>query len=122
MKFLVDNMLSVKLVEELSAFGHEAVHVRALGLARASDSQLLDLAKAQNRIVLSADRDFGTLLAELRVSQPSVVYLRGGIERSPKRLAATLSENLARIESLLAEGVIVVIEPGRVRIRRLPIL
>ena len=121
MNFLIDNMLSVELAQTLIVHGHRAVHVRDLGLAAALDVELLEIAKIQRRVIISADRDFGTLLAELKADQPSVIYLRGGVERDPVLLADRIASNLPRIATALAAGAIVVIEPGRIRIRKLPI-
>jgi predicted nuclease of predicted toxin-antitoxin system len=53
-RFLVDNALSPILAEQLRQNGHDAVHVRHYGLQNAAD---------EDRIVVSADTDFGTLLA-----------------------------------------------------------
>lgn len=121
MRFLIDNNLSIKLPASLSELGHDVVHVRDLGLGASADSHVLDLASEQKRIVISADRDFGSLLAELRASQPSVVYLRGRLPRTPRELATLLDRNLTPLEGLLVEGHIVVIEPGRLRLRQLPL-
>ncbi len=121
MKFLIDNNLSVRLPHLLNGHGHDAVHVRDVGLSAATDAAVLVYAAAHQRIVISADRDFGTLLAELKAQQPSVVYLRGRLPRLPEPLAALLDRNLARLEAALIEGRIVVIEPGRLRIRQLPL-
>ena len=121
MNFLIDNMLSVELAQALMVHGHESVHVRGLGLAAALDVELLEVAKAHRRVIVSADRDFGTLLAELKADQPSVIYLRGGVERDPVLRADRIASNLPRIAPALAAGAIVVIEPGRIRIRKLPI-
>jgi predicted nuclease of predicted toxin-antitoxin system len=63
MKFLVDNALSSRLSQLLNEAGHDAVHVRDRGVQRASDSDLFDLAAGERRTILSADTDFGTLLA-----------------------------------------------------------
>lgn len=121
MKFLIDNMLSVRLVDELSILGNETVHVRSRGLGAAPDAMLLELAKSEERVIISGDRDFSTLLAELRFDQPSVIYLRSGIPLAPKALADLIHANLPSIQNDLAQGSIVIFEPGRIRVRRLPI-
>ena len=54
-------------------------------------------------------------------TQPSVILFRHGAERRPDRQAALLLANLDAIQSDLAEGCMVVFEPGRLRLRRLPI-
>jgi predicted nuclease of predicted toxin-antitoxin system len=48
MRFLVDNALSAKAAEGLRTSGHDALHVRDLGMAAASDSELFELAADQN--------------------------------------------------------------------------
>jgi predicted nuclease of predicted toxin-antitoxin system len=121
MKFLIDNMLSVQLGDALTELGHDATHVRNLGLGSVPDYELLEWAKHHELVVLSADRDFGTLLAELKTDSPSVVYLRGNLPRNPNRLAQLIELNLPAITQSLIDGAIVVIEPGRIRVRNLPI-
>ncbi|MGE3276466.1 MAG: DUF5615 family PIN-like protein [Vicinamibacterales bacterium] len=58
MKWLVDNALSPAIVDLLAAAGHDAVHVRALGLQTASDSVVLQAAADQGRVLVSADTEF----------------------------------------------------------------
>jgi predicted nuclease of predicted toxin-antitoxin system len=89
--------------------------------AAAIDSRLLDVAQSEKRVIISGDRDFAALLTELRLDQPSVIYLRSGIPLHPKPLAALIHANLPAIEGDLKEGSIVVFEPSRIRVRRLPI-
>jgi len=43
-------------------------------------------------------------------------------DRLAVALTSVLLANLGSIESALAEGAVVVVEPGRIRIRRLPIV
>jgi predicted nuclease of predicted toxin-antitoxin system len=120
-KFLIDNALSPFVAERLRQAGHDATHVRDRNLHNATDEDLLALAHAEGHVLVSADTDFGTLLALSGEILPSVILFRHGTERRPDRQASILLANLAAIEGSLLNGAIVVFEETRIRIRSLPI-
>lgn len=120
MRFLIDNPLSPIVAEALGKAGHHAVHVRDLGLAGAEDETVFDLAADEQRVVVSADTDFGTILATREAKYPSVILFRRGTQRRPRRQVALLLANFDRMQEALESGSLVVIEEGRIRIRRLP--
>jgi predicted nuclease of predicted toxin-antitoxin system len=59
MKFLVDNALSPALAVLLRQAGHDALHVRDLGLQAADDETIFDRAAADERAIISADTTLG---------------------------------------------------------------
>lgn len=122
MRFLIDNALSPTVAEELNRAGHDAVHVRELDMQAASDHEIFDHAAQEDRVVVSADTDFGTLLAIRKETAPSVILFRHGSQHRPADQASLLKANLSQLTGALEAGSIVVIEPHRIRVRALPLI
>jgi len=120
MRFLIDNALSPAVAEGLCRSGHDATHVRDHGLADAGDDVIFEFAERDRRVV-SADTDFGTILALREASMPSVILFRGATPRKAEGQTGLLLANLSEIAAVLERRAIVVIEPQRMRVRMLPI-
>jgi predicted nuclease of predicted toxin-antitoxin system len=121
MKVLLDNNLSPRLADALVAHGWDAIHVGALGLAAATDEVVLQTARTGQRVLVSADTDFGALLARSRASAPSVVLVRRVAGRRVEALAALLIANLPPVENDLHAGSVVALTENTLRIHRLPL-
>jgi len=120
-KFLVDANLSPHMAELLESAGHDAVAVRELGLADASDEAILERASREERVLVSHDTDFGTLLAARGLTTPSFILFRSSDPITPDEQAALIIANLDSVAGELEAGAIVVFARGRLRTRRLPI-
>jgi predicted nuclease of predicted toxin-antitoxin system len=121
MKFLIDNQFSHVLAELLRANEHDAIHVRDYNLQAAADSEIFDRAAQEDRVIISADTDFGTILAQRNTTKPSVIPLRWAGLRLPEAQAAVITANLTAVAVDLEKAAVVVIEPDRIGVRKLPI-
>ena len=122
MRFLIDNALSPVVAEGLRQADHDAIHVRDLGLAAADDETIFDLADRDQRVIVSADTDFGTILAMRNTARPSFILFRGATPRNPIGQVKLLLANLAEIAPSIERGAVVVLEPQRIRVRSLPMI
>jgi predicted nuclease of predicted toxin-antitoxin system len=119
-KFLVDQPISWQVAEDLRSAGHDAVHVCEIGLSSTSDSVILEYAGVQQRVVVTQDTDFGTLLALSGATSPSIVLFRMS-DGKPKAQSRILLANLLCLERDLSVGAIAVFTDSSIRIRRLPL-
>jgi predicted nuclease of predicted toxin-antitoxin system len=87
----------------------------------AEDTEIIQKAKAENRVVVTLDADFHSILALNNFSAPSVIRIR--IERL-RALALTklILEVICQCKEELEHGAAVTVEPNRIRIRRLPLI
>lgn len=121
MRLLVDACLSPAVAANLREAGHDALHVADLDMLRSSDEDILARARTDGRVVVSADADFGALLAGSGAAGPSVVLLRSGDDLTPGQQSVLLTANLPQVAEDLERGAVVVLGRQRVRIRNLPI-
>lgn len=121
MRLLLDNNLSPKLVALLAEAGHDVVHVREHDMSAADDRMVLNFAVETGRVLVSADTDFGTLLASTQATAPSFVLVRRVVGRRTPELAGLLAANLPVVHQELDNGAIVVLGDTTIRVRRLPL-
>jgi predicted nuclease of predicted toxin-antitoxin system len=121
MKLLLDQGLPRSAVALLYEAGIDAIHVADIGLSAADDTDILQRAREDERVVVTLDADFHALLALAEATSPSVVRIR--IERLR---AQALTNLLLRVFSECGEdlelGAVVTVEPNRIRVRRLPLV
>jgi predicted nuclease of predicted toxin-antitoxin system len=120
LKFLVDMPVTPQAVAHLEAKGHDALHASTAGIGTEDDSVILERARIDDRVVVTADLDYPRLLALLKADRPGVILFRGG-SYSDAEMLALLDRVLAQSETLELERSITVVDQYRIRRRRLPI-
>lgn len=118
-RVLLDQGLSPLTAELLRQEGWDAVHVREIGLAQATDPQILERSRNENRVCVTFDMDFHAHLALTSATAPSVVLLRfEGLKGAGlKDLLVAVWE---RVEDELTAGAAVTVSKHAIRVRRLP--
>jgi predicted nuclease of predicted toxin-antitoxin system len=115
-RFLADENVSRLVIEQLRIAGYDVTRVGEISLG-AADDDVLATARREDRVLITEDRDFGELVIRQRLNVRGIVLLEldrlsNGAEAD--RVAAVISTTG---EKLL--GNLIVIEPGRIRIRPL---
>jgi predicted nuclease of predicted toxin-antitoxin system len=120
LRLVVDVNLSPEWVPVLTEAGFDAVHWTQVGDPSAPDREIMDWAVADGSVVFSHDLDFSTMLALTHASGPSLVQLRGP-KVLPEQISEPLIQSLRRFRVDLEVGALLLIEPGRSRVRILPL-
>lgn len=120
MKFLADMGVSPITVRILKQQEYDAIHLSEQGLFRMPDSEIIEKAKDEFRIVLTFDLDFTDLLAASKDSLPSVIIFR--VKNTlPNFVSSRLSTVLSNCSQNLNNGAIIIVEDYRYRVRNLPL-
>jgi len=119
-RLLANMNISPQTVEALQQQGWDIIRVSQILPVSASDQETLELARREDRAVVTQDLDFSSLLALGGYDRPSLITLRLPVS-DPETVTRRLLELLPRLEQVLQEGCAVTIEEVAVRIRRLPI-
>ncbi|MEG4849507.1 DUF5615 family PIN-like protein [Microcoleus sp. B5-D4] len=121
MKLLLDQGLPLSAAALLRDAGIDTIHVGEIGMSQAEDSEIIQKAREEERVVVTLDADFHTLLALDEAASPSVIRVR--IERlRAQALTDLLLMVIAECEEDLEQGSAISVEPSRIRIRRLPLI
>jgi len=121
MRLLLDQGLPRSTARLLREAGIDAVHVGEIGYSTADDATILQRGRDEERTVITLDADFHALLALSRAMTPSVIRIRmEGLYG--QKAAEVIQTAITRCAEDLERGAVVTVQPGRMRIHRLPLL
>jgi predicted nuclease of predicted toxin-antitoxin system len=120
MNFIVDMCLSPRWADALTEAGLDGRHWSSLGAANTPDSIIFDFARREGSVLLTAELDFGTLLAQTRSGKASVVQLRLPRIRFATAWPRTL-QALQPFRGQIEAGALVTIDAATAKVRILPL-
>ena len=119
-RVLLDQGLPRSAASLLRDEGWDVVHTGDIGLSRATDREILDFARTEERVIITLDSDFHTILAVTNASSPSVIRIRLEGLRGPD-LALLIKRIWPKVEPQLKKGGMVTVSESAIRIRNIPV-
>jgi predicted nuclease of predicted toxin-antitoxin system len=117
MRFLADESCDFAVVRALRAAGFDVLSISE-STPRAEDTEVIELALRQERILLTEDKDFGRLVYSHGQETPGVIFLR--FPTFARRRISKDIVNLVKQQGEKLAGSFITVQPGRIRISRTP--
>ena len=98
----------------------DVLHTGDIGLSKAKDSEILEYARKNQRIIITLDADFHAFLAVTNAESPSVIRIRiKGLKAM--ELARLIEDIWPKVETSLQQGAMVTVTAKSIRIRHMPV-
>ena len=121
MRFLSDMGISYVVGDWLNKNGHDAIHISLEGLHRLADTAIIEKAILEQRIILTADMDFGHILAFNKNLFVSVIQFRL-VDLGPEIIIPNMEIILNKFSSELeSTHAIVTVQEHKIRLKTLPL-
>ncbi len=116
MKFIADEGVDRQIVDRLRKDGYDITYIAEFDVG-AVDPAILELANNEKRILITRDKDFGELAYRNRLVHAGIILNRLFELTSAKK--AEIVSNVVQQYGAELENSFTVIQPGRVRIRKM---
>jgi predicted nuclease of predicted toxin-antitoxin system len=120
LEFLANMNISPLTVGDLRTLGWNIVRVPEIMDSKSKDIDILTYAREHNKVVVTQDLDFSSLLALRGYEKPSVINLRFE-NAKPGFITNRIIEIVSELEKELNEGIVVSVDEISARYRNLPI-
>ena len=117
MRFLADESCDFAVVRALRRAGFDVLCISE-STPRAEDSEVIEVALREERIVLTEDKDFGRLVYSHGQETLGVIFLR--FPTSARRQISKDVVNLVKQQGEKLARSFITVQPGRIRISHAP--
>lgn len=118
LKFLIDEDMPRSITKVLKTKGINAIDVRDCGLRGESDNEIFRFAQEEKAIILTGDLGFGNHLRFPVGSHAGIVIVHFPNEVSSSELNKQIIKALGDLDEVDLKGNLIILEPGKIRIRR----
>ena len=120
-RILLDQGLPRSAAKILTDKGWDVLHTGDIELSRATDRQILDFARKEDRVIITLDSDFHAILAVENAESPSVIRIRREGLKGPE-LAELIMKIWPEIHNILQKGAMITVTESAIRIRQIPLI
>ena len=120
LEFLANMNISPLTVKDLRMLGWNIVRIPEIMDSKSKDIYILTYARDHNKVVITQDLDFSSLLALGGYEKPSVINLRFE-NAKPDFITNRIIEIVKELERELDKGIVVSVDEISARYRNLPI-
>jgi predicted nuclease of predicted toxin-antitoxin system len=120
MKLLLDQGLPHSAAALLRNVDIDTVHTGEVGLGTVDDSVIIEWARFEERVIVTLDADFHAQLALTDAVSPSAIRIRIEGLRA-QAICELLQTIISDWHDELDTGVVMTVQPGRIRFRYLPL-
>ena len=117
-KFVIDEDMPRSTGKALKEEGYEVKDVRDHGLRGADDKDIYQFARREKSVLLTGDTGFGNILRFPLGEHWGILLVHFPSEVSTKEMNGHLVADLKHIREGDFKGNLIILEPGRIRIRR----
>ena len=116
MLFKTDEKLPVEAAESFRSAGYDCLTVEAQELGGASDLELAEVCRAEDRVLVTLDAGFGNISTYSPARYPGIVVLRLSLQSKP-RILAVIERVIDALSETPLENDLWIVDERRIRVR-----
>ena len=116
--FVIDEDMPRNTASVLRAAGYDAVDVREVGLQSRPDQEIFEYAQTNQRVIVTADKDFSNELVFPPPLHVGIIVLRLPNKMSIQATNDELLNALSKLAGMSLASTLVIVRPGSIRVRQ----
>jgi predicted nuclease of predicted toxin-antitoxin system len=116
--FLVDEDMPRSLAPTLRSHSYDAIDVRDVGLRGSDDTHVFAYAQTHQRVLITEDLGFANIILFPLGTHAGIIVCRFPNSVPTPTVNQKILDGIAALHGQTLSGILVIIEPGKIRVRR----